>query len=425
MEEIKALCSGSDEVEVVWVGNGAARVITTALPSKLVALRSIDYLCAYVKHALVDLVKFSLDDINDMVDPQKHAEFASVWADAFELWNLAFPACSIVPQLSPTTRPDTPGFTKRERTISYKVKGLRKGVKCKVSSMDGAARLGEIMFESFHDLEVSMKKFEMEVHFIMDCEQLLIAISLTPQRVSIRNRVVVGPSSLDAANAYALLKWANIQPGEVVFDPMAGAGTIPIEGSHLYPHSHFVISDLTPHNVDLSRQNVAACAGQGPLSIILADAQKLPLRPQCVDVVISDLPFGMRMGSVSANKSLYPALFKQMERFLRSGGRAVLLTMAKTVIKKVIEDRKRFGWTFVRERPLEVGGYRSWVFELSYEFLPLASNANRELVHKLTGQPRIRASVRAKMIAEANAEAEKKVEIGEVENGAQEKVEKE
>lgn len=387
-------------MEVSWIGEGAARVQTTAQPAKLMALRSIDYLCAYLKHATVDLKVFCLDDINDMVDPQKHPELLQVWTEAFALWALAFPTCTIVPELSPTTRPDTPGFTTREKTITFKVKGERKGVKSKVSSMAGAARLGEVMFESFHDLEVSMKQYEMEVHLIMDCEQVLMGISLTPQRVSIRNRVVVGPSSLDSANAYALLKWANVQPGEVVFDPMAGAGTIPIEGSHLFPHSHFLISDLTLSNIELSRQNVAACAGQGPVSIILADAQKLPLRPQSVDVVVSDLPFGMRMGSVNANKSLYPALFKQMERCLRSGGRAVLMTMAKAVIKKVIEERKRLGWTLVRERPLEVGGYRSWVFELAYVFMPLASNASRELLHKITGQPRIRASVRAKMASE-------------------------
>lgn len=411
VEELKELCGDSEGFEVLWIGQGAARVHTSAQPAKLVTLRSIDYLCAYLKHTEIDLKTFCLDDINGLLDPQKHPEHASVWHEAFELWNLAFPTSTIVPELSPTTRPDTPNFVEREKTISFKVKGLRKGVKCKVSSMEGASRLGEIMFESFHDLQVAMKNYEMEVHFIMDCEQVLVGISLTPQRVSIRNRVVVGPSSLDSANAYALLKWANIQPGEVVFDPMAGAGTIPIEGSHLFPHSHFMISDYFESNIELSRKNVAACAGKGPLSIFVADAQKMPLRPQCVDVVVSDLPFGMRMGSVNANKSLYPALFKQMERFLRSGGRAVLMTMAKAVIKKVIDERKRLGWTLVRERPLECGGYRSWVFELSYEFLPLASNANRELLHKITGQPRIRASVKAKK----EADAEKKATEGQAE----------
>lgn len=396
MEEITALCDTSDELEVSWIGNGAARVLTKALPAKLVALRSIDYLCSYLKHTTVDVTTFSLDDINQWLDPHISGEHATVWHEAFDLWKAAFPACSVTPELCPKSRPDTDGFQKRGHTISYKVKGTRKGLKCKVSSMDAACRLGEVIFESFHNLEVSMKNYEMEVHFVMDCEQVLVGISLTPNRVSIRNRVVTGPSSLDSANAYALLKWANIQPGEVVYDPMAGAGTIPIEGSHMFPLSHFLISDFLESNIELSRQNVQSCSGQGPISVFCCDAQKLALRPQCVDVVISDLPFGMRMGSISANKSLYPALFKQMERTLRSGGRAILLTMAKSIIKKVIDDRKRLGWTLVRERPLEVGGYRSWVFELDYEFLPLASGANRELLHHMTGQPRIRGASRPK-----------------------------
>lgn len=371
------------------MGNGAARVQTKAEPSKLVKLCSIDYLCAYLKHSTINMATFSLNDINEWLDPLIDPKRAEIWQEAFELWKEAFPECSVTPEWCPKSRPDTEGFKKREKTITYKVKGERKGVKGKVSSMEAACRLGEVIFESFHNLEVSMKQYEMEVHFVMDCEQVVAGISLTKNRISIRHRVVTGPSSLDSANAYALLKWANIQPGEVVLDPMAGAGTIPIEGSHLYPlASSFIISELTPSNVELSRQNAAACCGQAPVEVILCDAQKLALRPQCVDVIISDLPFGMRMGSISANKSLYPALFKQMERILRSGGRAILLTMAKTIIKKVISDRTRIGWTLVRERPLEVGGYKSWVFELSYKFLPNASGANRELMHHLTGQPR-------------------------------------
>jgi len=353
-------------------------------------LRSIDYLCAYLHHTTVNRSSYALNDINHMLDPQLHSEHIDTWLNAFSLWREMYPT-PVQPQFCSKSRPETENFHKRDSTVKFKVKGERKGEKCQVSSMAAASRLGEIIFESFHDTEVCMKNYEMEVLYQMHDSQIVMGISLTSKRVSIRNRVACGPTTLDAANAYALVKWANIQPGEVVLDPMGGSGTIPIEGSHLHPSAHFISSDHSMGNVEISMSNVKEYAGKGPLSVFCCDISRLALRPQSVDVIISDLPFGMRIGSVSANKSLYPSLFKAMERALRSGGRAILLTMAKAVILKVIKERARLGWTLVHERQLEVGGYRSWVFELSYQFLPNASNANRELVHQMTGQPRTRA----------------------------------
>jgi 23S rRNA G2445 N2-methylase RlmL len=393
-EEIRSLLDETDELEILWIGVGASRFLTKANPAKLVRLRSIDFLGAYLHHSQVNLSAFDLDDINKVLDPQKHPQYVDLWQKAFNLWGEAYHH-EIEPILSPTSRPETVNFAKPSFTLKFKVKGRRRGDKCKVSSQQGASRLGEIMYESFHWLDVSMRDYDMEVIFDMNKDQLLMAISLTRERVSIRNRVACGPTTLDAANAYALLKWAKLKPGDVVLDPMAGAGTIPIEGSHIYPSCHFIISDHSMLNMDIARQNVKECAGTGPLTLFCCDAAKIPLRHQSVDVVVSDLPFGMRHGSASANKSLYPSLFKQMERLLRSGGRAVLLTMAKSVIKQVIDQRRKFGWTLVRERPMEVGGYLSWVFELIYEFLPFASGANRELVHKMTGRPRLSAAMRA------------------------------
>lgn len=402
---MRSILDESDNLDIKWIGVGAIRFVTRAQPPKLLKLRSIDFLGAYLHHTRVDLSTFNYDDINAMIDPQKNSEYAEIWEKAFKLWREVFPS-SVVPQLCPKSRPETENYTKPVDTLSFKVKGRRRGDKSQVSSQNGAARLGEIIYESYHCFDVSMRNYDMEVMLDMNKEQLLMAISLTRERVSIRNRVACGPTTLDAANAYALLKWANVQPGEIVYDPMAGAGTIPIEGSHIYPHSHFIISDHSMQNMDIAMQNVRACAGKGPLTVFCCDAAKIPLRHQSVDVVVSDLPFGMRHGSVSANKSLYPALFKQMERVLKSGGRAVLLTMAKSVIKQVIDQRKKFGWTLISERPLEVGGYLSWVFELQFTFLPLASGANRELVHKMTGRPRLSAAMRAVAAAQEEQKPE-------------------
>jgi tRNA G10 N-methylase Trm11 len=74
------------------------------------------------------------------------------------------------------------------------------------------------------------------------------------------------------------------------------------------------------------------------------DSRHLPLRDSTIDIIISDIPFGMtcsslllkpritsafagqRHGSHPANRKLYPLIFKEFRRVLRLGGRVILLT---------------------------------------------------------------------------------------------------
>ena len=66
------------------------------------------------------------------------------------------------------------------------------------------------------------------------------------------------------------------------------------------------------------------------------DATKLPLRSQCVDVVVSDLPFGKRIGSKTDNRVLYYRSLVELARVTRmKTGRAVLLTYDKGNMIKV------------------------------------------------------------------------------------------
>lgn len=57
------------------------------------------------------------------------------------------------------------------------------------------------------------------------------------------------------------------------------------------------------------------------------DATRLPLRSQCVDAVVSDLPFGKRMGRKVDNRVLYYQSLVELARVTKiNTGRAILLT---------------------------------------------------------------------------------------------------
>jgi tRNA G10 N-methylase Trm11 len=69
------------------------------------------------------------------------------------------------------------------------------------------------------------------------------------------------------------------------------------------------------------------------------DATRLPLRDDSVDIVVVDLPFGVRCSKASANRKLYPQALKEMGRVVRPGGRAVLMTVMKKALVNSIDSR--------------------------------------------------------------------------------------
>lgn len=78
-------------------------------------------------------------------------------------------------------------------------------------------------------------------------------------------------------------------------------------------------------------------AGKGlNLDTVRWDSTSLPLRDQVVDVVITDLPFGRRIGSKADNRVLYYKALLELARVTKvETGRAVLLTYDKKTISKV------------------------------------------------------------------------------------------
>jgi 23S rRNA G2445 N2-methylase RlmL len=56
------------------------------------------------------------------------------------------------------------------------------------------------------------------------------------------------------------------------------------------------------------------------------DARRLPLPDACADCVVSNLPWGRQIEVNTALETLYAGLCREVERVLKPGGCAVLLT---------------------------------------------------------------------------------------------------
>jgi len=108
------------------------------------------------------------------------------------------------------------------------------------------------------------------------------------------------------------------------------------------------------HNSKLSTINA---------SIVHWDVYSLPIRDACLDHIVTDLPFGKKIGSKERNMFLYPKALREMARVCRAGGRAILLTHHKEAMKKAL-SKIRDLWRFTECRRINMGGMNVCVYML-------------------------------------------------------------
>ncbi|MGH3384008.1 MAG: TRM11 family SAM-dependent methyltransferase, partial [Nocardioidaceae bacterium] len=142
------------------------------------------------------------------------------------------------------------------------------------------------------------------------------------------------PASTNPLIAADLAHLLQPRPGHVVYDPFCGSGTLLVE-------VHALDSALTLLGSDRAAAALVAAAANRhlfpPGRLLRADAVRLPVATDSVDRVISNIPFGKRVGSHAGNLELYPGFLGELNRVLRADGRAVLLTEDKTLFRRSVQ----------------------------------------------------------------------------------------
>ena len=113
-----------------------------------------------------------------------------------------------------------------------------------------------------------------------------------------------------------------------MLDPCGGVGTIPIVDALVRPGSGLVV-DLSTESIELAHNNIRAFGLGDRVFAEEGDATDLDLADGSVDRVVSDVPFGKKVGSNLANDTLYPRLVAELARVLAGDGRAVIVTDAE------------------------------------------------------------------------------------------------
>ncbi|CAK0860368.1 unnamed protein product, partial [Prorocentrum cordatum] len=135
---------------------------------------------------------------------------------------------------------------------------------------------------------------------------------------------------------WGLAKTAQLEPGQLVVDPMAGKGVILLEAAAYWPSCRYLAGEADSDQLSKAAENLAYATARGVLregakgiGLLWADCRRLPLPSASVDVVLCDLPWGRQFGEEESNTPLYRELLIEVARVLRrQKGRALLFTMS-------------------------------------------------------------------------------------------------
>lgn len=247
-------------------------------------------------------------------------------------------------------------------------------------------------------------------------------------------------TTLRPNTAKLMIHLAQLKKGDVMLDPCAGLGTIPVEslltskgvvclggeieltktlnhtrgkdeekeGQQIYSLVRHYIEQTNEifhqnnnihNNFDdqLGDENVKNTVSSGMTDMLGWDACLMPIKTGCIDAIISDLPFGQRCMSSNKLKMFLPLLMNECARVLTpKTGRMVLLVGGtfQSVLEairsvKTMNGNPAFEFPLKSMIPTNISGFAAWILVVqrsSYDFLISREDYEKHLekVRKLT-----------------------------------------
>jgi tRNA (guanine6-N2)-methyltransferase len=167
-------------------------------------------------------------------------------------------------------------------------------------------------------------------------------------------------AGINPSLAYILCMVAELKKEDIVYDPFCGASVIPITALKYFNVKRVICSDISSKAIEKSRFNFKnAGIVEEKYKLFKSDIKDITLNKKNIDKIISNLPFGIRVGSHDNNIFSYVYLEKLAKRLLRTKGKLILLTQEKKLLREVF---KKGNWKVKSVLRVDEGGLLPEVF---------------------------------------------------------------
>ncbi len=170
-------------------------------------------------------------------------------------------------------------------------------------------------------------------------------------------RVIEHMASLKPTIAYSMLELARAGQAESVVDPMCGSGTIAIEATKFLVPKIYCF-DLKRKYVEIAKVNASVAMVDEMIEFDVWDATRLHEKVSDVDLIVTNPPYGIRMGSPRKVLKLYDGFARSAREALRSGGKLVIITPLREAEKLFLEK----GFELIEKRAVYHGDLWAQLF---------------------------------------------------------------
>lgn len=160
------------------------------------------------------------------------------------------------------------------------------------------------------------------------------------------------PGALDASVAAAMVELAAPALGHRFLNLACGSGTLCVERLQQGPAAAVMGIDIAAGPLKCADANLRAAGRAVSASLVQADAARLPFPAETAHEIVSDLPFGMVVGSPRGNESLYPAFLAESGRVAARGATLVVFTAARRLFEAAVGGAAT--WAPVRRIPVRL-----------------------------------------------------------------------
>ncbi|HOF79188.1 MAG TPA: methyltransferase [Candidatus Dojkabacteria bacterium] len=167
-------------------------------------------------------------------------------------------------------------------------------------------------------------------------------------------------AGMNPSLAYILCMVAQLKKEDILLDPFCGSSVIPITALKYFGIKRVICSDISSKAISMSKKNFeAAEIEDSKYKLFKSDIRNISLTKKNVEKIVSNLPFGIRVGEHNTNIEIYTSLEVLAKKLLRRKGMLVLLTQEKRLLREVF---KKEDWSVKSVLRVNEGGLLPEVF---------------------------------------------------------------